>query len=123
MIREGEISSVELISQHLARIEEIDRPLNAAVEVLRMSALREAVAAILRDDRDLIWLSTGPGLLTRSLARWFTAEPGGIDERIATVAVLTLAEIRRGAAIHCYAAYKNTSRGWLNAAFAKRRRR
>jgi amidase len=44
MIREGEISSVELISQHLARIEEIDRPLNAAVEVLRMSALREAVA-------------------------------------------------------------------------------
>lgn len=86
-------------------------------------ALRDAVTAIMRGDREIIWLSTGPGLLTRSLARWFTAEPGGIDERIATVAVLTLAEIRRGAAIHCYAAYKNTSRGWLNAAFAKRRRR
>jgi amidase len=42
MIRDGEISSVELISAHLARIEEINRPLNAVVEVLGANALREA---------------------------------------------------------------------------------
>ncbi len=44
MIRDGDISSVELISEHLAHIEEINRPLNAVVEVLRASALREAGA-------------------------------------------------------------------------------
>ncbi len=44
MIRGGEISAVELISEHLARIEEINPTLNAVVEVLRASALGEAAA-------------------------------------------------------------------------------
>jgi hypothetical protein len=34
------------------------------------------------------------------------------------VALLTLAEIRRAAAIHCHAAYKNRGCGWLSGAFA-----
>jgi amidase len=42
MVRGGEISAVELISEHLARIEEINPTLNAVVEVLPASALREA---------------------------------------------------------------------------------
>ena len=45
MIREGGISSVELISAHLARIEKVNRPLNAVVEVLGSSALHAAAAA------------------------------------------------------------------------------
>ena len=36
--------------------------------------------------------------------------------------ILTLDQVRRVAAIHCHAAYKTTSRAWLNAAFKKRRR-
>ena len=44
MIRAGEISSVELVSAHLARIEEVNPALNAVVEVLRPSALRDAAA-------------------------------------------------------------------------------
>jgi amidase len=44
-IRQGEISSVELINAHLARIDQINPALNAAIEILRESALREAEAA------------------------------------------------------------------------------
>ena len=44
LIRDGEVSSVELISAHLARIEEINPTLNAVVEVLHASALREAAS-------------------------------------------------------------------------------
>jgi amidase len=43
-IRDGEISAVELVKLHIARIDEINPSLNAVVEVLRESALREAMA-------------------------------------------------------------------------------
>ena len=42
MIRDGAVSSTELVSAHLARIDEINPSLNAVVEILRDSALREA---------------------------------------------------------------------------------
>ncbi len=44
-IRAGEISSVEVVSAHLAQIERVNPRLNAAVEVLTDSALRAARAA------------------------------------------------------------------------------
>ncbi|MDR3571119.1 MAG: tetratricopeptide repeat protein [Candidatus Pacebacteria bacterium] len=84
------------------------------------AALHEAVAAVLRGDQDIIWLSTGPGLLTRSLGRWFAEKPEATDERLSQVAILTLGEMRRAAAMHCHAAYKTTNRAWLNVAFKKR---
>lgn len=45
LIRKREISSVELVKLHLARIEHINPRLNAAVAVLASEALREAEAA------------------------------------------------------------------------------
>ncbi len=42
LIREGAVSSVELIRAHLNRIEEVNPALNAAVEILRDSALASA---------------------------------------------------------------------------------
>jgi amidase len=42
MIRDGAVSSRELIDAHLARIDEVNPALNAVVEILRESALREA---------------------------------------------------------------------------------
>ena len=44
-IRAGAVSSFELVSAHLARIGEVNGPLNAVVEVLAESALRDARAA------------------------------------------------------------------------------
>ncbi len=45
MIRDREISSVELVSAHLQRIEQVNPRLNAAINVLEESALRGARAA------------------------------------------------------------------------------
>ncbi|MBZ5725978.1 MAG: amidase [Acidobacteriia bacterium] len=45
LIREGAISSVELVHAHLARIDEVNPALNAVVEVLREPALRAAELA------------------------------------------------------------------------------
>jgi len=42
LIREGSISSTELVAAHLARIDEVNPKLNAVVETLRDSALRDA---------------------------------------------------------------------------------
>jgi amidase len=44
LIRDGAISSVELITAHLARIAEVNPVLNAVVDVLDVTALREAAA-------------------------------------------------------------------------------
>lgn len=44
LIRDGAVSSEELIGAHLARIDEVNPALNAVVEILRESALREAEA-------------------------------------------------------------------------------
>jgi amidase len=43
-IREGAVSSVDLVTTHLARIDAVNPALNAVVEVLRESALQEAEA-------------------------------------------------------------------------------
>lgn len=42
LIRAGAVSSLELVRAHLARIDEVNPKLNAAVEILRESALRAA---------------------------------------------------------------------------------
>ncbi len=86
------------------------------------AALRGAVHAVLRGDRDIVWLSTGPGLLTRALAQWLAAAPAELDARLAATSVLTLAEMRQVTAMHCHAAYKTTPRAWLNSAFPQRKR-
>jgi amidase len=44
LIRSGAVSSVELISAHLAQIDKTNPSLNAAIEILRTEALREAAA-------------------------------------------------------------------------------
>ena len=44
MIRDGALSSEELVSAHLVRIDEVNPALNAVVEILRESALRAAQA-------------------------------------------------------------------------------
>ena len=85
-------------------------------------ALQEAVAAVTRGDRDIVWLSTGPGLLTRSFASWLVADHSAMGQRIASVTILTVDEMRRVAAMFCHAAYKATNRAWLNNAFPKRKR-
>src|SRR6476646_4870408 len=57
LIGKGEISSMELVQAHLHQLEQVNPALNAAIEVLAESALREAAAA---DDRRRRDASLGP---------------------------------------------------------------
>jgi mannosyltransferase OCH1-like enzyme len=66
-------------------------------------ALAEAAKAINRGDRDMAWLSTGAGLLTRALAQGFATEK---PPSLAATAILS-AELLNGAVgAYCPAAYK-----------------
>ena len=82
-------------------------------------ALELAVTAMLRGDADTIWLSTGPGLLTRALA----AHLAGSETNRATLGrelvVLERFELRRFCALNCRVAYKTTTRHWTKEEFGQ----
>ena len=80
-------------------------------------ALRLAVDAVNRGDRDVVWLSTGPGLLTRAFAQIVAEKPSSdwLNETI----VLELWEAHRLIGIHCPAVYKNTDQHWSRAVFRR----
>ena len=82
-------------------------------------ALGLAVTAINRGDDDLLWLATGPGLMTRAVAHTLATSCLLPREWLARTAVLQRHELAQGVAVHCAAAYKNTRRYWGRAVFAK----
>jgi tetratricopeptide (TPR) repeat protein len=83
-------------------------------------ALFLAVKAISRGDTDNVWLSTGPGLLTRAFAVFLTRQ--GTDGVLPPgVFVLDRRELSRVIAIHCCTGYKKTERHWSNTSFGRRR--
>jgi tetratricopeptide (TPR) repeat protein len=78
-------------------------------------ALDGAAAAIDRGDNDMIWLATGPGLLTRAFASLAAEDPSILCSP--DVAVLELWQMQRVAGLHCPARYKRTKRHWSRALF------
>ncbi|GGE15232.1 hypothetical protein GCM10011390_37910 [Aureimonas endophytica] len=80
-------------------------------------ALELAVAAVNRGDADILWLATGPGLLTRAAAESLATRP----EIEAGFVLLDRSEFLRFSAIHCLAAYKATERHWSRTAFGRAR--
>ena len=80
-----------------------------------LRALEQAVTAINQGDADIVWLATGPALLSRVLAgllaRGETMPPGLLvfDRRDAFQAI----------GMHCAAGYKRTDRHWLESSFRK----
>lgn len=86
-----------------------------------MEALDLAVEALARDDHDIVWLSTGPGLLTRAFAhQWAMSEQ---PPWLRSAHIMTLGEIQRAVAVHCHAIYKSTTRSWTRASFTRKSRR
>jgi tetratricopeptide (TPR) repeat protein len=85
------------------------------------AALAMGVDAVNRGDADLLWLSTGPGLMTRALAGRIVADPAP-DRLLRGLAFFTVPEIRRFVAFHCLAGYKKTERHWTNSAFRRQQR-
>jgi mannosyltransferase OCH1-like enzyme len=80
-------------------------------------ALSLAIAAVNRGDQDLIWLSTGPGLLTRAFClEWAIGpRPGWLPH----AQIMSLGELQRVIGIHCPAQYKATDKHWSRASFAR----
>ena len=81
------------------------------------SALDMAVQAVNRGDSDIVWLSTGPGLVTRALAIAMAAKPANLAAALKGVTILDRWELSTYAAIHCATAYKQTGRHWFKAMF------
>jgi tetratricopeptide (TPR) repeat protein len=83
-------------------------------------ALQHAIAAILRGDNDIVWLSTGPGLMTRAFATWLTADALQIEQRLERTLLLERHELYRFVAPHCESLYKHSIQHWRNRSFATR---
>jgi len=82
-------------------------------------ALRLAVEAINRGDIDMLWLSTGPGMLTRAFAGLIAESTREPLAALDGVAVLEHVGLQRTVAIHCLAGYKKTERHWSRTTFGR----
>ncbi len=82
-----------------------------------LRALQEALTAIGRGDSDILWLSTGPGLITRMVAQKICAQ--GTAFLPPGLAILQRHELHQAIAPHCKAYYKTTSDHWMNSAFKR----
>jgi len=85
-------------------------------------AFESAVEALLRGDSDLIWLSTGPGLLTRSFVSVLLSFGREWPRFLERSVILSLPELRRVAATHCYATYKVAGQHWGDMQFGNKLR-
>ncbi|CAH0306237.1 tetratricopeptide repeat protein [Roseomonas sp. CECT 9278] len=81
------------------------------------AALRDAVTSVLRGDQDMIWLATGPGLLSRCFARHLAILPEQPEAALRDTRIATRAEMQRCVAMFCAAGYKQTKRSWSRRAF------
>jgi hypothetical protein len=82
-------------------------------------ALQWVTEAVNRGDTDMLWLATGPGLLTRAFCGTLAEAPDPA-EWLRSVAILERGELARFAAIHCWAQYKVTARHWSRSLFRRR---
>jgi mannosyltransferase OCH1-like enzyme len=78
------------------------------------AAMHQVAEAVLRGDRDFVWLCTGPALMTRTVAAAVAQERG----MPCGVRLLRRWEMHRHVAMHAQLAYKGSKRHWLRAAFA-----
>jgi mannosyltransferase OCH1-like enzyme len=81
-----------------------------------LRALDLATTALNRGDKDFVWLSTGPGLMTRAMAQVLAEDNDGVGGGIV---VRELHEMRRLVEIHCPVDYKSTRAHWSRAVFAR----
>ncbi|HET9018590.1 MAG TPA: hypothetical protein VFN46_03330, partial [Acetobacteraceae bacterium] len=88
-------------------------PLHPAIVL----ALDLTVTAVNRGDEELLWLSTGPALLTRAFAQAVACSVLRPAGWLRHTRVLERHELERVVACLCTASYKNSSRHWRHAAF------
>ena len=85
-------------------------------------ALEAAAAAINRGDRDVVWLSTGPGLLTRALVQSLTDRSQSLNSWLDRITILDRWAMSKFMNAHCASMYKRTDRHWSRLLFGPRRK-
>lgn len=83
------------------------------------AALEGTVRAVLRGDSESIWLSTGPGMLTRAFAAYLAADRRRLSDLGGDTNLLLDWELRPFITSACRASYKSTARHWSVREFAK----
>jgi mannosyltransferase OCH1-like enzyme len=81
-------------------------------------AMRGAVTALNRGDSDSLWLSTGPGLITRAFAAELADSTLKPASWLRGVCIRERFELLRSVAVHCFARYKTTRSHWKRSEFA-----
>jgi tetratricopeptide (TPR) repeat protein len=84
-------------------------------------ALGLATDAVNRSDQDILWLSTGPGVVTRAFAQALASSRLACSEWLKEIAVLGRTRLHRFVVPHCACAYKNSLENWQRAAFRQGR--
>jgi mannosyltransferase OCH1-like enzyme len=82
-------------------------------------ALELAVQAVNRGDNDMMWLSTGPGLMTRAFAATLAMSALLPAAWLDRTRILALPELEPFVATHCELGYKHSARHWLRATFGQ----
>jgi tetratricopeptide (TPR) repeat protein len=85
-------------------------------------ALRNVTLAVNRGDSDLLWLLSGPGLLTRALGTYISDSSEDSREYLKSINILERHELLARVGIHCFAAYKHTHQHWSRASYRHRKR-
>jgi tetratricopeptide (TPR) repeat protein len=78
-------------------------------------ALELAVTAVLRGDEDTVWLSTGPGVLTRALAGIVAGRADTALQLPPGTVILDRLEVFPAVAMHVATSYKAAKRHWMSA--------
>ena len=82
-------------------------------------ALAMVSQAMNRGDTDTLWLSTGPGLLTRAFAHCVAGLVPEIGDWRSGLVIHEFGNLQRYVGLHCPARYKTTDRHWSRAAIPR----
>jgi tetratricopeptide (TPR) repeat protein len=82
-------------------------------------ALRRAVESLNRGDNDLLWLGTGPALLTRAFAQVLSDPDKSSASLLDSTAFFEFGQLQRSIGFHCPARYKKTEAHWSRSAFKR----
>jgi tetratricopeptide (TPR) repeat protein len=109
--RLGILVHIAALLREPGRLEDAEAALRRLLdtEPQNIFALIEFQQAVNKEDGDLLWLSTAPGVLTRAFAQ-IVAESAPYTAALDHVALLDVNRLRRNVDLHCPAHYKtNTS--------------
>lgn len=81
-------------------------------------AMQMAVQALNRGDSDIVWLSTGPGMISRAFTQCYIQAEQGLPGHSYIIGRQQLFPI---IAVGCASGYKRTRKHWSNSTFAGKR--